>query len=321
MCVLDEEKTETQETPAEEPSKEAEAKEQPGGEITIDDSGEIDIPDSFWDDAAQPEPAPKEPTPEKPEKPEEQKPSYYTPEDFAKAYQSGQIDESKIDPAVIGFYKAAAAVERQKSDAAELQRQAMETSQPAAQPPALTWNQLMEAGKVLASKYLGIKPEEFDDYSADHQTARLMAVNEIRERAADQARQGETDRRAYQARVAGISNLYSEYKQKEPEFDDIGEKFFPLWRQNLTMKQHEAVNRILSQGNEAQIRQLFDVVIADYKAGKEPKKKETASPPPPVISAAGTEGEGARGMVDISKLGDMSPDEQAEWLIKNQFVM
>jgi hypothetical protein len=306
---------------------EAELQEQPGAsepEITLDDSGELNIPDSFWEDVT-----PEDKTPEEKETP---KTDYYTPEDFAKAYQSGQIDESKINPAIVDYYKSVAAIERQKQEAAEIQRKAQAQlpppPQPPQSPPPPTWEQVMEAAKTLAAtKYLGIKPEEFDEYDQKHQSARIMAVNEIREmaqaqvQAQAQAHQAQIQaQQVQQARIAGISNIYAEYRQKTPEFDEIGQKFFPEWRRNLTMQQHETVNYILGQGNEAQVRQLFDAVIADYKAYKAPKKPAGAPAPPEVISA-GNAGNEAQGMADASKLGDMSPDEQAEWLIRNKFVV
>jgi hypothetical protein len=179
----------------------------------------------------------------------------------------------------------------------------------------------MEAGKIHAAKnYLGIKPEEFDEYDDRHKAALLMAVNEIRELSQAQEQQIQQAQQAHQARVAGISNIWAEYRQKTPEIDEIGVRFFPAWRRNLTMQQHEAVNFILKEGNETQVRQLFDAVIADYKASKAPKGKQAAVAPPPVIGA-GNAGDENAGMADAGSLGDMSPDEQAAWLIKHKFVV
>jgi hypothetical protein len=314
---LDEERIEGQETgEAQEGAQEAEVQESGAEsgtepEITLDESGDLNIPDSFWDDEGTPED-------KKPEEPEEPKPGYYTPEDFAKAYQSGQIDESKIDPAVADYYKRVAAVERQRQEAEALRRQAVERA-PKPQPrPQITIDQVMEGAKRMASQWLGIKPEEFDEFDERHKAMRLMAVNEIREQAQAAARQETEERRAWEARVAGVSNVIAEYRQKTPEINEIANRFFPAWRENLTVRQHEAVNYILRQGNEAQVRQLLDKVIADYRALKNPPRKAA---PPGVMSARGSENEDSpQGVVDVSNLGGMSPEDQADFLIRNKFI-
>ena len=281
--------------------------------ITLDESGDLNIPDSFWDETAPGEPARGEETGE------DGRPAHYTPEEFAEAYRSGRIDESRIDPAIADYYRAAAAVERQRRDAEALRKQAMERTPPPPEQPGLSWDQVMEAGKLLAARYLGIKPDEFDEFDERHKAARLTAVNEIRERARGIAVRERQAEEARAARIAGISNIYAEYRQRVPELDEIGEKFFPEWRQNLTVRESEIVRTVMERGGEGQIRALFDKVIADYRAANAPKRK-TAPPPPDVMRASGGEETERAGMADVSKLGGMSPEEQAEWLIKNKFI-
>jgi hypothetical protein len=311
---LDEERIEGQAAEeTQETAPEAEVQEPAGAEpeITLSEDGDLDIPDSFWDDE------------KKPEEPEEgkepQRADYYTPESFAEAYRNGQLDEGKIDPKIIEFYKAVAGVERRRQEAEALQRQATERAPKPQQRPQPSWEQVMEAAKIRATThYLGIKPEEFDEFDERHKAARLMAVNEIREYGAAQERQEAQARQAWESRVAGVSNLIAEYRQKTPEIDEIANRFFPVWRQNLTMRQHEAVNYILSRGNETQVRQLFEKVIADYGAAKAPQRKAA---PPEVMGTKGSESESSRGMVDVSNLAGLSMEDQAEFLIKNKLVV
>jgi hypothetical protein len=143
-----------------------------------------------------------------------------------------------------------------------------------------------------------------------------------------QQQQAQQQRAAVQAQVqaqqwaAQVNGLYGEYRAKVPEIDEIGEKFFPQWRQNLTKKEYDAVEAIFNSKDIGQTRRLFDRVIADYRKGKEKKEKPAGgSSPPPVVNAAGTGGDSEqRGMANLKDFGDMSPDDQAAWLIANKFV-
>jgi hypothetical protein len=300
-------------------AQETEVQEQQGAgqgaepEITLGEDGGLDIPDSFWDDAPAQGPEKKEEGPE---------PAWYTPEEFAAAYESGQIDEGKLNPAILDYYKLALGVEQRRRDAAEIQRQAAAQAPQPRPRPQVTWEQVWEAGKMRAAQYLGIKPEEFDEFDERHKAARLMAVNEIRESSQAAARREAQARQAWEGRVAQVARIHSEYRQKEPEIDEIANGFFPAWRQNLTVGQNQAVERILEQGDDAQIRQLYDLVIEGYRAFKNPPKAQGrgAPPPPRVMSAGGAEGE-AQGMADAAKLAGMSPEDQASWLMQNKLVV
>ena len=96
---MDEERIEEREgQKAQETAPEAEVseyREEPA--ITLDESGDLSIPDSFWDEDKPGEPAKEENTEEA------GRPAHYTPEEFAEAYRSGRIDENRIDPAIAGY--------------------------------------------------------------------------------------------------------------------------------------------------------------------------------------------------------------------------
>ena len=303
-----------------EAAQEAEVQEQQGTEpgaepeITLGEDGGLDIVDSFWDDA--------KPEPQEEKKEEEPRPAWYTPEEFAAAYESGQIDEGRLDPAILDYYRMALGVEQRRRDAAELQRQAAARAPQPQQRQQPTWDQVWEAGKIRAAQYLGISPGEFDEFDERHKAARIMAVNEIREHSQAAIQREQQARQAWEGRVAMMSNVYAEYRQKVPEMSEIGGRFFDEWLMNLPIRQHQAAQHILGRGSEQQVRQLLDKVVADYRAVKNPPKaqnKETP-PPPSVMSAGGTEGE-AQGMADASRLGDMSPEDQAKWLMQNKLVV
>ncbi|MDR1979548.1 MAG: hypothetical protein LBQ42_12510 [Synergistaceae bacterium] len=322
-------------------------------EIALTEDGGLEVADSFWEseDKARPEEA-AQPQPQA---------GRYTPEELAEAFINGTIDQAKLTPEVAEYYKAIDAAAQRRNEAARLQREMLQRAQQAqppqaqlpqaqapqaqAQPPISkeAWAQLMEMGKVLAAKnYLGIKPEEFDEFDPKHMAAQNSAVVELRERAqqlhqaqqAQQARQAQEAQIARQAQVqaqvrqAEIVNAVAEIKQKTPEFDEIDQKFFPQWKERLPFKEYQAVDAIFRQGSAAQVRDLMNKIIADYKATKAPTDKtaatsKTATPktatPPPVMTAGNAGGE-TQGVTDVSKLGEMSSDEQVDWLIKNKFV-
>lgn len=282
--------------------------------ITLDESGELNIPDNFWDEPGEqaPDPAPVEAT--EPAEPDVTEPTYYTPEEVAEAFAAGNVDPEKLRPELRDYYAAIDAKTRQRAEAERVQQE-LARQQPQAQASApVSWEQLMEASKVLAAKnYLGINPEEFDEFDPRHAAARNIAMQEIRDRA-----QAMYQQQAYQQRrYAEVANVYSEYTQKVPEFYEISERFFPVWRENLTVRDHRAVDEILASGDPEKLRKLFDRIVTDYQAGR---KKQVAAPaPPPVMGTAGAATE-ERGVVDAVEFGKMTPDEQAEFLIKNKFI-
>ena len=280
--------------------------------ITLDESGELNIPDGFWDEPGEqaPDPAPVEAT--EPAEPEVE-PTYYTPEEVAEAFAAGNVDPEKLRPELRDYYKAIDGRMRRSAEAERVQQE-LARQQPAPPSAPVSWEQLGEAAKVLAAKnYLGINPEEFDEFDPRHAMARNMAMQEIRDRA-----QAMYQQQAYQQRrYAEVGNVYASYLQSVPEFDEIAERFFPLWRENLTVREHNAVNEILASGDPEKLKKLFDRIVTDYQAGK---KKQVAAPtPPPVMGTAGAATE-ERGVVDAVEFGNMTPDEQAEFLIRNKFT-
>ncbi len=293
--------------------------------ITLGEDGELNIPDDFWGEGEAapetPEPEPAQEATAEPAKPEGDEPgeqTFYTPEEVAEAFAAGNVDPEKLRPELRDYYKAIDGRMRQSADAQRVQQELARQQQQPAQPSApVSWEQLMEASKVLAARnYLGIKPEEFDEFDPRHAAARNIAMQEIRDRA-----QAMYQQQAYQQRCyAEVANVYSSYLQSVPEFNEIAERFFPMWRENLTVRDHRAVDEILASGDPEKLRKLFDRIVTDYQAGKEktaPKPAPLA--PPPVMGTAGSTAE-TGGVVDAAEFGNMTPEEQAEFLINNKFI-
>ena len=145
-------------------------------------------------------------------------------------------------------------------------------------------------------------------------------MQDIRDRANAMALQ---QQRAMQVQ-SQVAALWAEYRQKVPDIDEIGEKFFPVWRQKLTVLEDQRVNEILASGDMGKLRGLIDRVVADYRGKTAPKPAQSAQTretPPPVMGTAGGSPEGDRGVVDAATLGDMTIEEQAKWLVEHKFAV
>lgn len=302
------------------------------GQITLSEDGTLSIPDGFWDEGGRPETAsaagPEGPeakssaSPSAPEtKDAEPGPECYTPEELAEAFVNGEVDPRRLTGELVEAYNAIDAAVRRRAEAQRIEATMRPQSQPQ-QPPAqqqpATWAQLAEVAKVLAAQhYLGIRPEEFDEFNPQHVAARYTAMQDIRDRANAMAAQ---QQRVMQVQ-SQVAALWAEYRQKVPDIDEIGDKFFPVWRQKLTVLEDQRVNEILGSGDMGELRGLIDRVVADYRGKTAPKPAQAREAPPPVMGTAGGSPEGDRGVVDAATLGDMTIEEQAKWLVENKFAV
>ena len=309
------------------------------GQITLSEDGTLNIPDGFWDvpDHPKQEGGEEKGTEAAPEGPEtkpgvlpstssggELGPECYTPEELAEAFVNGEVDPRRLTGELVEAYNAIDAAVRRRAEAQRIEatmRPQSQPQQPLAQQQPATWAQLAEVAKVLAAQhYLGIRPEEFDEFNPQHVAARYTAMQDIRDRANAMAAQ---QQRAMQVQ-SQVAALWAEYRQKVPDIDEIGEKFFPVWRQKLTVLEDQRVNEILGSGDMGKLRGLIDRVVADYRGKTAPKPAQSAQTretPPPVMGTAGGSPEGDRGVVDAAALGDMTIEEQAKWLVDNKFAV
>ena len=304
-----------------------------GKEIFLDEQGELHVPDSFWDDVSNEMSGEKLPIlGEEPEPAAAPSVAAYTPEELAEAFYSGSIDVTKLTPELMPYYQAMDAAARRQAGAAQvMQQMQVPQVQPEqmqhvqqVQPQATQQEkvqQLMQVGKAVAAQYmLGIRPEEFDEFNATHNAALSVAIGEItRQAQAMQVQQIEAQRLQME-----FANMYASYKQKEPELDFIAERYFPAWREGLTVKENAAVDEAIYSRNMNKIKGLMDRVVADYKKAKggavSANRAQQSRPQLPQVVGAGNVGDPPAGGLDFSALGEMSPDQQAAWLIKNKFV-
>jgi hypothetical protein len=318
-----------------EPTQPEPAQPEPGGAITLDSEGELNIPDSFWDGlgVAKDEPGGGETKTEPAPETASQAPACYTPEEFAAAFADGTIDEAKLAPDVAAFYKAAMSRAREAQNTQNAPRapqpQAAPTPPPSA-PMMMSREQYAQfteaAKKVACANFLGIDPREFDEYNAEHTQARNFAMQEIRARASEIASARQAQAARAQALAAEIGELDAEYQRKDPEFFA---KHETIMRDYLDRMPHRAAAealRAIQAGDAAGIRKFVGEVYGDYKksaGGGAAAPKQPASPPG-VVSARAPDAAGgderSGGGFDVSKLGEMTPEQQAEFFVKNKFV-
>ena len=291
--------------------------------ITIGEDGEVNVPDIFWEDLSS-EPAKPEPTETKPATPEETPaPTYYTPEEFAAAFASGNIDEAKLRPDLAEFYRAAV----KQPPAPPIQQPPAVPPVQATGVPAMTPQQyahLREAAKQVAAKnFLGIDPADFDDMDPSHLEAQRFAMGQIQARAQEIASaRAAVATRAQQLR-SEIQSLDAEYWQKDPEFFKNHEALMRDYLGRMPFRAAAEAIGAINAGDAAGIRKFLAGVYADYKAASANKsERKSAAPPPPVMNAGGAPGSSSEnGLVDAGELAGMTPDEQAAWLIKNKFAV
>ena len=291
-------------------------------DLVLDESGELNVPDSFWgdefapkDDAEPAEPTgAAEPAPEGPPAVQQ-----YTAEEIGQAFIEGRIDESRLPQELIPYYQAIAAQQQRAYEAEMVQRQiqAVQYAQQQ-QVPQATWDDFTNAANQLAArKFLGIKPDQFDEFNPQHMAAQQMAMLEIREYAMAAQQQQMEDQRFQDA----FTQLYVDYKQKEPDMDVIAHQYFNTWKQGLTVRENAAVDAAMQSRDLGQMKGVLDKLISDYRKsrGGQSRQKQAVAAPPAVVGA-GNAGEAVSLPPDFSKLGDMTPDEQAAWLIANKYV-
>lgn len=287
-------------------------------DLVLDENGELNVPDSFWGEefAQKDEAEPAEPAPE--EQPQVQQ---YTAEEIGQAFIEGRIDESRLPQELIPYYQAIAAQQQRAYETEMVQRQIQAQQAQYAQQqqvPQATWDDFTNAANQLAArKFLGIEPDQFDEFNPQHMAAQQMAMLEIRDYAmAAQRQQMEDQRFQYE-----FAQLYADYKQKEPEMDVIAHQYFNTWKQGLTVRESAAVDAAMQSRDLGQMKGVLDKLISDYRKsrGGQSRQKQAVAAPPAVVGA-GNAGEAVSLPPDFSKLGDMTLDEQAAWLIANKYV-
>jgi hypothetical protein len=278
-------------------------------------------------------------------------PEVYNTQDLAKAFIENTVDASRIPPAMKEYYDAIIAEQTRRQ---EIQQLAMPTVQPQQmipppgpppQPPTeqfkITkeeYKQLREGARNLAAKYVGVRPQDIDEYNQEHQEAVQLAMSQIQNRAQDifkqqQAQQFQQAQQKYtqhaqafqqqqlQIRQQQYQGIVKEF-QKNPNWTDIDKNFYPSWFGKQDQRTQAAIQSIMASGDVNKVKQVMSSVFAAYDAQKKPAATRKAPTPVPQVMSAGNESDyGTRGnLADASKLADMSPEERGRWFIDNKLI-
>lgn len=94
------------------------------------------------------------------------------------------------------------------------------------------------------------------------------------------------------------------------------------WREGLSLRENREIDEVLRSGGRKEIKALFGRIEKAYRQAKAPPPPATppTPPPPPVEKGSGTQSKEEPGVVDATEFAKMSPDEQADFLIRNKFV-
>lgn len=296
--------------------------------VGLDENGVLVFSNDFFEEFEKEETEEVKAEAETEEKPSEPEPEYYTPEQLAEAFEKGEIDGERIKPEARDYYDAISKVQRPRP---EPQPQPM--PQPMPMPPQQPLNidikQLREAAKrIAATHYLGIPEKDFDEFEPSHAQAQQMAMLDIRDRAMEMHRQQtEQAYRQQQAeyaarqRIAEINQAYAEVKASMPDADAVSD-YFGEWREGLSLRENREIDEVLRSGGRKEIKALFGRIEKAYRQAKAPPPPATppTPPPPPVEKGSGTQSKEEPGVVDATEFAKMSPDEQADFLIRNKFV-
>lgn len=256
----------------------------------------------------------------------------YTPEEI-REIGLDKLDPKRLPPEMVPYYKSLQADYTRKTQLLADERRILEAAkakEPQAEPAASTadgeqpggkeaespFKVIVAAAKALAcTQFLGIRPEEFDEYNMEH-TAALQAA--MRQLEGEAARAAEREQQVAR-QVTDFATLCAQYRDAVPEFDEIANGFFPRWIESKPYRKYNEVIGVFKSGTIPEIKKVIDEVISDWRNEEGAKPKEKI---PAVESAKGTSLVGAPGKAGSSAkaLGEMTSDEQAEWLVKNRLV-
>lgn len=254
----------------------------------------------------------------------------YTPEEIREIGLE-KLDPKRLPPELLPYYKSLQgdytrktqqlADERRILEAAKNREEpaspeTKEIGEPSEETPGESpFKVIVEAAKNLACvQYLGIPPEDFDEFNIEHATALQTAMRRLEYEA---SRKAETEQRIVQ-QARDFGTLCASYRETLPEFDDIANTYFAQWMEGKPYKDYNRIIGIFKNGSIPEIKTVIDEVISDWRNAKGGKPRNI----PAVESARGTSlvGSPGKGGSNARSLGEMTADEQAEWLVKNRLV-
>ena len=285
--------------------------EQPEG-ITLNDDGELNIPDEFYGDAvgADPDEIISD------EQTKASQTNYYSEEELQNTpYEQWDLtrmpEETRRYAKVIQQQWAA----RAQAQAAQQQYQDTQGTHAAMphleEPKQYTPRELAQEAQKIAIERLGIDPDEWDDYENEHAAALRIAEHELLERRS--------------AEIANAQRMNAEYRDlgefnnilmRQPDFKD-----FSQWYQNKLKevgKTSQEVDAGLLQiaktygGGEVKkiLYNWYQTFQSEHAAAQLQNVNKSRASKPPVLESTQGGSRSVRPSYDMRKFAKMNADEQ-----------
>lgn len=278
-------------------------------EFVLDENGNLQ-----WKEANEAD-TPTEESEGQPSTEESEQSASATAEPRYKVKVDGKEQEVSLEELTKGYMRQADYT-RKTQELAERRKQVQQYQQPQMQGNPMAGQQaqapnLNEIAKRLAVQRLGLQSEDdLSELNFDHQ----MAVFEAKQTLLNQRNQ-------MVSREMAMQNLESQLRSEDPAYEDImasaKEKM-----EALPYKQYRALQTAYEQGNPEPLRAFYNNVLKKEYYSNAIKKVETSKKPvPKVVSAGNTPAEANPSKrIDFSKLGTMSSEQKAKFLMDNGFL-
>lgn len=165
--------------------------------------------------------------------------------------------------------------------------------------------------KHLAAQKLGLKSEDdLSELDFDHQ----MAVFEAKQNLVNQRNQ-------MVSREVAMKNLENQLRSEDPAYDEIMANA-KTRMETVPYKQYRALQSAYEQGNPEPIRAFYNNVLKKEYYANAIEKVDSKKKPVPKVEHAGAgvpQNQGAK-RVDFSKLGAMSSEQKAKFLMDMGFL-
>lgn len=290
----------------------------------ITDDGELEFGKNFFGDIGQ--------EPEEPEQPEQQQtaPKWYTDEEL-KTIPFEQWEEGRLNGEVGKFFPIVKQQIQARQQQAQIQAQAQAfrsapLPQDIAEPKQYEAKELTAEARKLACEKLGITDDDYDFYEPEHIAATNLAMSELLSKRTDEIRAYQQtkaewdDNQAFQAaltRQPDFAQFNAWYMRKVQEAgatpQQVNAGLMNLARQNGN--RFGLIKQIVSDWYQDFRQETAQQQIQRVKPQAQPQRRK-----PPVLE--GTKGTNYTGgyELNLDEFGSMTPDEQAEALIKLKVI-
>lgn len=273
-------------------------------EVTMNDDGDLEFKDEFFESLGQEEP---------------ELPKLYTEEEL-KATPFEAWDINRLEGDVKDYVPIVRdQMLRRQMEAQLFQRSATPPTMNAPKP--YTPSELADAAKKAACERLGLDdPDDFDEYEGEHQAAMKLAMDELSQRRNMEVAQ-------YQRAAQGYQDLqnFNAALVRQPDYMEFDRWFSgKLQEAGVTAAQVNAGLQEYARRSGGDYNSLKGVIAGWYQEFRAERNGSTPSVNrgnrPPVLEGTRGGGYEGRGRVNMRNFGNLDPDAQAKALMRMGLV-